>query len=282
MKADITQEGSTISIQFTSPDGECRLGCSGANGGRITSFSLDNHEILVQPNSSGMFGSTFWTAPENWGWPPPLAVDANPYRVGIDKTKGVIELTSDVAPVPGVRISKRLSVTQAGDGINVDYTIMNPTDKHKKYAPWEISRVEKGGITFYRSGDRTPDARNRGVMNIQRHGDICAYHHPTNLVDDGKLFDCSADGWIAHTDGRLIFLKQYGICERLTPGEGDIEIYACPNYVEVEQQGNYDEIAPGDATTWRVVWSLHSLPEKTKTSDTATLVPIVDEILRHR
>ena len=47
------------------------------------------------------------------------------------------------------------------------------------------------------------------------------------------------------------------------PGEAQIEIYASPahTYVEVEAQGAYETVAPGEALTWQVVWLARRLPE---------------------
>ena len=52
--------------------------------------------------------------------------------------------------------------------------------------------------------------------------------------------------------------------EAHAPGEAQIEIYASPahTYVEVEAQGAYETVAPGEALTWQVVWLARRLPPK--------------------
>ena len=46
------------------------------------------------------------------------------------------------------------------------------------------------------------------------------------------------------------------------PGEAAIEIYADPthSYVEVEQQGPFASLLPGQRTDWTVTWRLGRLP----------------------
>ncbi|MBN2717490.1 MAG: hypothetical protein JXX14_16690 [Deltaproteobacteria bacterium] len=276
----IIRNGDHITMAFDAPQGQCEMTCTGSHGGRIISFRLDGHEILVAPNESGMFGSTFWTSPENWGWPPPAVIDENPYKIQVDDSQQIFELTSEPDASLGIRVQKRFAVATELNAVHVDYTIINTSDQVQRYAPWEISRVEKGGVTFYRPGNEILNVKNRGVMKMQRHSGISAYHHPTDMTDDAKLFDCSADGWIAHTDGRMLLIKQFDPCTQQAPGEGDIEIYACPNYVEVEQQGTYSDIFPKNSTTWRVTWSLHRLSENIQKTDLASLLSTVDNYLK--
>jgi hypothetical protein len=276
----ITVDESTIALQFGSAEAMLEFQCTGNHGGRILSYSLNGNEILVPENESGMFGSTFWTSPENWGWPPPLAIDAHPYEVCVDRVENTITLKSAVDAQLGVRVEKRFSVAENGDAVHVDYTIVNTSDSPSQFAPWEISRVEKGGTTFYRADDVRPDATNRGHMAIQHQGSLRAYHHPRNLTTDAKHFDTAGDNWIAHTDGQLLFIKQFDRCTQAAPGESEIEIYACPNYVEVEQQGTCTEIAPSESLTWRVTWHLMELPHSAPTNDLQALTALVETQLR--
>ncbi|MET0410035.1 MAG: hypothetical protein ABW217_02005, partial [Polyangiaceae bacterium] len=49
--------------------------------------------------------------------------------------------------------------------------------------------------------------------------------------------------------------------ERQAPGESEIEIYVDPGgaFVEVEQQGPYEELAPGGSLDWHCHWLLERL-----------------------
>ncbi len=277
LPALITEAESTITLQFGRAEAMLEFQCTGNHGGRILSYSLNGNDILVPGNESGMFGSTFWTSPENWGWPPPPAIDAHPYEVLINRAENIITLKSAVDDNLGVRVEKQFSVSENADAVHVDYTIVNTSDAPGHFAPWEISRVEKGGTTFYRTGNDRPDAANRGHMAIQHQGTLRAYHHPRDLTSDAKHFDTAGDSWIAHTDGKLLFIKQFERCMRAAPGESEIEIYACPDYVEVEQQGTYTEIAPAASLPWRVTWHLMALPQPATANDLQAMTALVEQ-----
>jgi hypothetical protein len=80
-----------------------------------------------------------------------------------------------------------------------------------------------------------------------------------------KINADSCEGWLAHVDGRMLFLKVFPHVARAkqAPGEALVELYADPTktYIEIEQQGAFEVIEPGEATSWTVVWVLERLPE---------------------
>jgi hypothetical protein len=93
----------------------------------------------------------------------------------------------------------------------------------------------------------------------------------------GKLFADGEEGWLAHVDGDLLFVKVFPEVsrERQAPGEGEVEIYVDPagEFVEVEQQGPYEEIAPGGELRWACRWALERLePAQLAGSRERTLV----------
>jgi len=49
----------------------------------------------------------------------------------------------------------------------------------------------------------------------------------------------------------------------MAPEEGEIELYANPDksYIEIEQQGEYTTLIPGQSLTWEVKWYLRKLPK---------------------
>jgi hypothetical protein len=67
------------------------------------------------------------------------------------------------------------------------------------------------------------------------------------------------------------------------PGEGEIEIYAVPEYVEVEQQGAYKEINPKDTYQWSVDWFLVQIPKSvTVTLGNNALIELVHQCIETR
>jgi len=69
-------------------------------------------------------------------------------------------------------------------------------------------------------------------------------------------------GFLAHTARGLIYIKSFTDVppELRAPGEAEIEIYANNRYVEVEVQGPYSVIDPGESVSWTVRWYLRKLP----------------------
>jgi hypothetical protein len=79
-----------------------------------------------------------------------------------------------------------------------------------------------------------------------------------------KFHTDGADGWLAHTDGSLVFIKTFNDepASAAAPEEGEIEIYVNgQQYEEVEAQGPYASIpAGGESTPWNVKWYLRDMP----------------------
>ena len=88
-------------------------------------------------------------------------------------------------------------------------------------------------------------------------------HDPKTNARKGKLFADGEDGWIAHVDGELLFVKVFPPVarEKQAPGEAEVELYVDPAgaFVEVEQQGPYEVLEPGQSATWQCHWLLAKL-----------------------
>jgi len=54
--------------------------------GRITSFLVDGRNFLTDDKVDSLnWGSTFWPSPQSdWDWPPPAAIDNEPYTVTLE------------------------------------------------------------------------------------------------------------------------------------------------------------------------------------------------------
>src|SRR5690606_41189428 len=66
--------------------------------------------------------------------------------------------------------------------------------------------------------------------------------------------------------GRTVLIKKFTDVPlaKNAPSEGEIELFASEvksgeGYVEIEHQGAYEILAPGDSLTWEVVWYLREL-----------------------
>jgi hypothetical protein len=237
-------------------------------GGRVTALRVGGRNLLTGPEiDAGNFGSTFWTSPQSaWGWPPVPEVDHAEYRASIEDS--AIVMRSARSASLGVEIEKRFSADRARGAVLFEYRIHNLGTVPLRTAPWQITRVGPGGLTFYPSGDGAFPPSNLGVHDAL--GATWYDYDRASITEHQKHFADGREGWLAHVDGDALLIKTFPAVPRAAhaPGEAQIEIYASPahTYVEVEAQGAYEIVDPGEALTWEVVWLARRLPPKLSVS----------------
>ena len=251
------------------PDGPYLIACNdltlevdARTGGRVSALRLGGRDLLTGPGvDPGNFGSTFWTSPQSaWGWPPVPEIDHAPYRASI--AGNALVMRSAHSASLGVEVEKIISAEQARSAILFEYRIYNLGKAAVQTAPWQITRVAPGGLTFYPSGDGSFAPSN---LHVRDEAGVTWFDYDkSKITDHQKLFADGREGWIAHVDGDALLVKTFPHVPRAAqaPGEAQIEIYANPahTYIEVEVQGAYESIAPGAALVWRVVWLVRHLP----------------------
>jgi hypothetical protein len=273
--------------------GDASFEVDGAGGARVTSFSLGGENILTGPEVNALnFGSTFWTSPqEQWGWPPPVEIDSEPYAARAladgDPAGGdggaAISFVGRPDPKLGIAATKTFSVDAERAVVTIAYALTNLSPEARTVAPWEISRHRTNGLTFFPIDiARTSGTSARGAATAmdapaivdpksnlavtEQAGAIWFDYDAAAITDHQKLFARGAEGWIAHADvaRRLLLVKTFPQIDpsEVAPGEAAIEVYADPNhtYVEVEQQGAYRRLDPGQRLDWIVTWCLRRLP----------------------
>ena len=232
-------------------------------GGRVTALRLDGRNLLTGPEiDAGNFGSTFWTSPQSaWGWPPVPELDHHEYRASIEES--AIVMRSAPSASLGVEIEKRFAADRARGAVLFEYRIHNLGALPIQTAPWQITRVGPGGLTFYPSGEGAFPPSNLGVQDAL--GATWYDYDKASITEHQKHFADGREGWLAHVDRDALLVKTFPAVPRAAhaPGEAQIEIYASPEhtYVEVEAQGAYETVEPGGALTWQVVWLARRLPE---------------------
>jgi hypothetical protein len=240
------------------------------NGARITALRVGGstgQDLLADSASTGEldnWGSTFWPSPQNWLWPPTDADSINaintlPYAVGSDGI--TLTLTSSVnATLPSVSVIKKFSADLAKSAIVIEYTMTNGGTAPVTVAPWEITRVPAGGITFY-AGNGPPIAYGGLPLppTTDEAGASWFKHAPTDNAQY-KLF-ADGKGWLAHAAADVLLIKSFAdISPAQSPaGEAEIEIYAAQKYVEVEQQGAMQTLAASESLHWTVRWYARKL-----------------------
>ena len=211
------------------------------------------------------WGSTFWPSPQNWAWPPTdggsiNAINTLPYAV--ERDAQTLILTSQVnETAPTVSVIKKFSADPGKQAIVIDYTMSNGGTEPVTVAPWEITRVPAGGITFYAEASAPVVNDPNMVLPVTTlsHG-VRWYEHDPSVVEPTKFF-ADGKGWLAHAEGDLLLIKSFPDLrpEQSPTGETEIEIFAAPKYVEVENQGAVATLAPGDSLHWTVRWYARKL-----------------------
>lgn len=265
---------------------ELHFEVAAATGGRVVSVQLNHNELLSGADVNATnYGSTFWTSPQSdWNWPPIAAIDSAAFALSADATSctlvGPQVADSGHPNVDAVSITKQFSADLAQQSVIARYTITNHGATAKRLAPWEITRVAPGGLTLYAS-DSAPLGSKQPPTTMAA-GCIWFQHAPSVPADSKLLGD--AKGWVAHVSAdNLLLVKAFtdSPASAAAPGEGEVEVYSSPSYVEVEDQGAYDEIPAGGALSWEVRWYVRALPSTlSPAAGNAKLVTYVSELLK--
>ncbi len=266
MVGDIDR-GSEYVLEFTDGTDTWFFSCSEAEAGRINEFELNGDPIIKSSGSTDFdHGSSFWLSPQSWSWPPDAEMNDNDWAASVDEDTHTITLESDDISAYGAtfRIVKEYSVELEKKAIVLTYTILHAGGDSADVAPWEITRVRAGGLTFFRMGSGSVDASNTGLSvypNDEIDGIVWCDHNEMN--GDSKLFADGDGGWLAHTDGELVLVKTFENIDAsdAAENEDEIELYGASTYEEVEQQGAVVSMSDGDSQTWQVYWYLRALPE---------------------
>ena len=254
--------------------GDVTMTVDAAHGGKILSFKLGEKEVVAQneapapapapadgqprrrfffnPNS---YGSTFWTSPQaEWNWPPVPEYDSLPYTVETEDAATLV-LAGQVSKY-GYRIRKAFAADPDDGAVVVTYSIVNESGETRKVAPWEITRVPNGGFLEF---DAKPEAVTPAdLMKVTFDNDMATLE--VDVADQNRKINVDGKGWLSFRDNGLVLTKKFTDIapEEAAPGEAEIQVYinARKTFVEIEAQGPYTELKPGEKLDWAVRWYL--------------------------
>lgn len=242
--------------------GRCTMEIDAANGGRIVSLRHDSTEVLSQLNFPNQYGSTFWTSPQKeWNWPPIYEHDMAPYEVS--QQDGMITMTSPLSEKLPLRITKRFETDAQSQGFKVTYTLRNEGTEPRKVAPWEITRVPQEGA-IYCDADPEKITGSNGMpgLTFKRNAQGWAQYDIEPQPYNRKV-NADGRGWLTYVNKGLALTKRFDdLTEgQWAPDEAEIQVYVDQGgkVVEIESQGAYVELQPGQETSWSVTWLLSSL-----------------------
>ena len=283
--------------------GNYKFVVNAAYGARVIEYSLSgNNVLLTQAQAEGTagdsssyednFGGTFWPSPQNgtggWGWPPIVAIDTGAFTVSIESN--VLHLTSASFTIasgdPTMTAEKRFSVDSSTGVVTVQYTFNNTGTTSVSVAPWEISRVPAGALTFFPNPSATAITSDcNGGMAVPTTTTVDSYTFFVNVGSPQGKF-CGNGGPKSYeaviSKGLLLVQAWPNVAgASFAPGEGNSEFYTDPSsvYEEVENQGPYVPIAGGGSSNWTVRWTLTSaasltVPTANPTATSTTLQAI--------
>lgn len=244
--------------------GDVTMTVDAARGGKILSFKYQDTEVISQTRFPNSFGSTFWTSPQaEWNWPPVPEYDTKPFEAAMDGD--ALVLTGEKSERFGYRIRKRFEADPASGSVLVTYSILNESGETRKVAPWEITRVPNGGLIFF-DADRVEGSNGMEALPFV-FGKGAAWYTVDEARENRKT-NADGKGWLAFTSGGLMLVKQFQDLDasQPAPAEAEIQIYvnAGKTFVEIEQQGAYTTLAPGERLDWSVRWFLVPQPRPEK------------------
>lgn len=230
-------------------------------GARVLEYSIAGHNVISSTGPFVQQGSTFWLAPQSaWprAWPPPSAVDEAEYTHTRDGD--AVVFTSPPVPEYGVVIEKRVALRSDGV-VAIDYTA-TAQEKTVQWAAWEVTRLRPGLCVFAtgRSEGAILDPEVPPIESVTWDGITWVPFPRGNARFRTLLAD--AHDWAGYAHDGLLFLKRFApvAAHEFAPGNGSLKIWwQDSDFIELEQLGPYRELAPGQALTWHVEWSLAAI-----------------------
>lgn len=235
--------------------GKASMRIDAANGARIISLKHDTTEVISLNPMPNMYGSTFWTSPQKeWNWPPVREHDI--MRYSVEKNGDKLLMTSQLSEKIPLRIKKCFSVDETEQCFVITYSIVNESAEDRKVAPWEITRVPAEGTIFFIAPMEsiTP----AGLMNfVDKNG---VKYYEIDQSEKQRKINADGMGWLGYENKGLVLIKRFEDlnASQPAPDEGEIQVYVHNGkvYVELEEQGAYTNLRPGEQLDWTVRWYL--------------------------
>lgn len=243
-------------------DGQLMLTVTPADGGRLSSMVYRDQErlSLKSERDPANWGSTLWISPQtSWGWPPPDSFDNLPYTLTGSGNSRSLQGPVDEQKT-GLRIDKTVRLL-GGDRIAWQYQLTRPAGATAPAAAWEVTRVPIRGLVLF-AHEADPLWFTFGSFPYTTFGDVTWVDLRHSELSEGKL-NANGRGWIAWVDGRDLFVKRYKDLrtDQQAPTEAETQLYISPRgYMELEAQGAYQAVAPGQSISFDTEWQWLRLP----------------------
>ncbi|MCQ2145719.1 MAG: DUF4380 domain-containing protein [Bacteroidales bacterium] len=248
-------------------------------GAKVLSFTNDGKEVISQLQRFNAFGSTFWTSPQKeWNWPPVAEYDRNPYEVEDNGTSFV--MTSQKSEKFGYRIRKEFAADPKDNAIVITYSIINESGKSQKVAPWEITRVPGDGLIFFAAEPSKIVAASGELLKFE--GKYGAAWYTFDETKENRKINADGKGWLAYSNNGLLLVKKFPdlVPSQPAPDEAEIQVYVNEGktFIELESQGTYTTLQPGESLNYTVRWYL--VPQPKADVPSSKLVKTVKKLIK--
>ena len=221
--------------KYTVANGDVTLTVDVAHGAKILSFKR--------------------TSPQaEWNWPPVAEYDSLPYSVESADASTLVALGQPSRF--GYRVQKAFSADPADGAFIITYSIINESGETRKVAPWAITRVPNGGYLEFDA--KAEDVTPLDLMKVSFNENGARLD--IDVADQNRKINVDGKGWLKFHDNGLVLTQKFPDIAPAdaAPGEAEIQVYidARKSFVEIEAQGPYTELQPGEKLDWTVRWYL--------------------------
>lgn len=225
-------------------------------GGRLISLTYGGKELLnTERDSSGFtYGSTAWPSPQDdWKWPPPAAIDSEPYTVQKIDSHSVLLISRPTEA--GLVMQKRFRLGPESD-IGLTYWLTNKGDSTRSVAAWEVTRLPYGGrVDFVADSLRTTDAT---TDIVESQDSLRTIFFDDRHAQSAKVFANLLRIPVSYYRDGIVLHKETIVTDfyRVAPEQAPLEIFFDPErkFMELELQGDYRELGYGETATLRTRW----------------------------
>ena len=227
-----------------------------------------------------------WSGPDEWAGPPDPVLDSGPWAVGwqLDDGTVTVVLTSADDARSGLRVERRFTVPAVGAGFRQTATFTNVSDVPRTWSIWEVCQVDtRGGagrpledaavVVAHAAPPVELDLGGwEGDVTSSRHGDDVLLPVGTGVAKRGYP-EASGSAAYRDPDGTTLTLATEPAAGGTWPDGGSkVEIWlqrptASPigelgdlhpsaHLTELEVLGPLVTLAPGEATSLDVAWSV--------------------------
>ena len=166
-----------------------------------------------------------WSGPDEWPGPPDPVLDGGPYSASwtADRASASVEMCSPDDRRSGLRICRRVDVTEGSSGYRLTNTFTNTSDREVRWAIWQVVQLPGSppaafdrdeiaglGVWVCNGSDR---ATVEDLIVVTEHvkvdqtGTNTLWVPPQDVV--GKVGFPTAAGWVAHAGAERVTVLRF-------------------------------------------------------------------------